>query len=365
MVNTVPKKSKPFASMEAAVRFWFAHAGAGTPTRERTVDFNLAELIDAERQRALFVKKNKCVGHPAEGADGDLRANDVVPDSVAETLLEARRLDVPVMADYFRRAASKPPVVDMLEVNIAGRCYSLPRLTLVEAATPEELAAMSKLYPTRAMFNHLDEDGRRTTLKDRTAAVLKQIGEKTTYLVVEASGVATAVVARAVYSPAGLLGKRVLLLLNAMMGLGRGFAKVWCHACMRHPLPCTFRTGPWPLHVHLHTTCSCTMFASLEFATLVHIPSMPPLQVCMGSGVPCGEDLRNFVKDGKKLAAWGLPEGMHPTEYSLNGSVSGSLRYESGASNKRTRVAAWQCGALLSGGVVGVVGRGGGRGKGG
>jgi hypothetical protein len=66
MVNTVPKKRKPFASMEAAVRFWFAHAGAGTPARERTVDFKLAELIDAERQRALFVKKNKCVGHPAE-----------------------------------------------------------------------------------------------------------------------------------------------------------------------------------------------------------------------------------------------------------------------------------------------------------
>ena len=40
----------------------------------------------------------------------------------------------------------------------------------------------SNMFITRAMFNHLDEDGRRTTPKDRTAAVLKQIGEKTTLL---------------------------------------------------------------------------------------------------------------------------------------------------------------------------------------
>ena len=84
------------------------------------------------------------------------------------------------------------------------------------------------------MFQHKDGQGIRVGLKERTAAVLDEIGRNTTYLLVDASGCAAAVFARGVYSAPAKLGKRVLLLLNACMGLGRGFAKVYTSHLLHH-----------------------------------------------------------------------------------------------------------------------------------
>jgi hypothetical protein len=67
---------------------------------------------------------------------------------------------------------------------------------------------MAKLYPTKAMFEHKDLEGVKRGLKERTAAVLDEIGWNTTYMVVDAAGCVAGVVARRVYSPAGLLPLR-------------------------------------------------------------------------------------------------------------------------------------------------------------
>ena len=163
-------QKKPFASMLAAVLSWHAVGGGGASAsgREKFVDEKLAELIDEDRMRALQVKNNKIVGPPPHGSEEDLRANDVVSDEVAHRLAEARKVDVPIMANYFRRAAAVPPHVDLLETTLAGVNYNIPRVTLLEPATHEELAAMSKLYPTKAMFVHKDSEGVKRGLKERT-----------------------------------------------------------------------------------------------------------------------------------------------------------------------------------------------------
>jgi hypothetical protein len=117
--------------MLAAVLSWHAVGGGGAAAsgREKFVDEKLAELINEDRMRALQVKNNKTVGPPPEGSDQDLRANDVVSDEVAHKLLEARKLDVPVMFNYFRRAAAVPPHVDVLNTTLAGVEYNIPRVS--------------------------------------------------------------------------------------------------------------------------------------------------------------------------------------------------------------------------------------------
>ena len=77
----------------------------------------------------------------------------------------------------------------------------------------------------------------------------------------------------------------------------------------------------------------------------------------MGSGVPCADALRNFVKDKVKRGEWGMPEGMHPLKFFLNGSQSGRLQYATSAEEDKKKTNAWQCGApLLSEMGVGGVG---------
>ena len=227
---------QPFRSMLAAVLVWHSAAGGGAHAseREKFVDVKLAELVDADRRRAIENKSNKSVGPPPAGSDKDLRAIDVVSEEVAQELKKARALNVPIMATYLRRAARVPPAVDNINICLAGVEYDLPRVTLQESATQEELGAMAKLYPTRDMFQHKDGQGIRVGLKERTAAVLDKIGRNTSYLLVDASGCAAAVFARGVFSAPAKLGKRVLLLLNACMGLGRGFAKVYTSHHLHH-----------------------------------------------------------------------------------------------------------------------------------
>ena len=135
-------QKKPFASMLAAVQIWHAVGGGGASAsgRVKFVDEELAKLIDEDRMRARLTKRNKCLGPPPAGSDQDLRANDVVSDEVAHKLLEARKLDVPVMFNYFRRAAAVPPHVEVLNTTLAGVEYNIPRVTLLEPATPDELA---------------------------------------------------------------------------------------------------------------------------------------------------------------------------------------------------------------------------------
>ena len=77
----------------------------------------------------------------------------------------------------------------------------------------------------------------------------------------------------------------------------------------------------------------------------------------MSSGVPCADALRNFVKDKVKRGEWGMPEGMHPLKFFLNGSQSGRLQYATSAEEDKKKTNAWQCGApLLSEMGVGEVG---------
>ena len=77
----------------------------------------------------------------------------------------------------------------------------------------------------------------------------------------------------------------------------------------------------------------------------------------MGSGVPCADALRNFVKDKVKRGEWGMPEGMRPLKFFLNGSQSGRLQYATSAEEDKKKTNAWQCGApLLSEMGVGGVG---------
>ena len=262
-----------------AVLAWQAGAGAQTPAREQYIDTELAKLLDEERRRQRQLSRSSCV---AGAAGQELRAVDVVSADVAAELEAARKRDVPVMEAYFTRAMAAPPVLEQLQVKLAGRQYSLPRVTLTAAATDAELAAMPKLYPTRRLF------GKTGALDRRWRNVLEQIGMGTDYLVVDGTGCASGVVARNVYSDAGLVGKRVLLLLNARIGLGRGFAKV-----------------------------------------------------CMGSGMPTYHELLAFVKDAEKLGCWGLPRDATPVEYVLNGATSGRLVYK-----REGKVeASYQCGA--------------------
>ena len=194
-----------------AVLAWQAGAGAQTPAREQYIDTELAKLLDEERRRQRQLSRSSCV---AGAAGQELRAVDVlVSADVAAELEAARHRDVPVMEAYFTRAMAAPPVLEQLQVKLAGRQYKLPRVTLTAAATDAELAAMSKLYPTRRLF------GKTGALDRRWRNVLEQIGMGTDYLVVDGTGCASGVVTRNVYSDAGLVGKRALLLLKQVAAL--------------------------------------------------------------------------------------------------------------------------------------------------
>lgn len=145
--------------------------------------------------------------------------------------------------------------------------------------------------------------------------MMQKIGVKTSYLLVDASGCASAVVVRDAYSDAALRGKRVLLLLHALQGLGQGYAKVRnIHRQHDNKFVCRSLSGDF-------------LF----------------VQVCMGSGTLCDRDIRNFVKSEAAVRAWGLPTTATPTRFLPNGPHSGRLEYEhaGGPTNQ------FQCGSWV------------------
>ena len=105
------------------------------------------------------------------------------------------------------------PEVEQVDCVVGSAHYCLKRVVLTVAAKPEELAAMAKLYPTRKQF------GGRHALAERTRQTLDKIGHDQDYMVVDATGAASAVVARQCCTSAGLIGKRVLLRSGFVWGV--------------------------------------------------------------------------------------------------------------------------------------------------
>mmetsp|Transcript_31882 Transcript_31882/g.74278 ORF Transcript_31882/g.74278 Transcript_31882/m.74278 type:complete len:524 (-) Transcript_31882:232-1803(-) len=219
------------------------------------------------RERQIMESSNRR-RHTVGPSGVALRPIDVVPVEVDRALKAARAEDNKVMCGYFDRALPLEPVVEHFKAEINGRLYDMPRVVLTEPASEKELAAMMKQYPTRRMVGA-------KVLQERRDAILTKIGRSTDYLLVDATGHAAAVVARKVFSAEGLVGKRALLTMNALMGLDEGFSRV-----------------------------------------------------CNGSGVPDGDDLRARLKHDAGLRAWGMPEGSCPQSFVLNGIQSGRLAYE-------------------------------------
>ena len=124
------------------------------PELAREVDGRLASLFDAERDRAHRARKRpKDIATALlERACPWLRQTPVVSEQEAASLSHARDADVDTMRSYFKRAVREDPVVDRAVLHVGGRSYDLPRVTLREPASCDELAAMDKLYPTRHMF---------------------------------------------------------------------------------------------------------------------------------------------------------------------------------------------------------------------
>ena len=214
----------PLGVIALAVLAWHKKQPVAAPARVQALDLKMSKLYDDERARTKKISNKKGVAGPPPPPGGSMRSIDVVPKEVAERLSAQRAHDLPIMNEYLARAAAVPPEVSRVDLQLAGLHYNLPRVTLLERATPSELAAMSKLYPTRRSFCPKGKD--KKVLARRTAAVLEQIGADQDYMVVDATGCASGVVARNVYSQAALLGKSALLCLNACLGLGRGYAKV-------------------------------------------------------------------------------------------------------------------------------------------
>ena len=240
---------------------------------------------------ALELQAQKVAGRRSRtrnlGSAGALRPVDVVTDEVAARLDEARRSERPMFRAYFERAFKAEIEVDQLECTIKGIQYSIARITLTEPASAEERVAMEKAYPSR-------KDAWAGKLAAKRAAVLERIGGVgKDYLLVDASGCAAAVVARNVFSAAGLLGKRVLLCLNVILGLDEGYMKV-----------------------------------------------------CAGSGAPEACAMRERMRHERSLMAWGLPAGAAPVLFALNGSTSGRLHY--GTEGAEGATDSFQCGSWLA-----------------
>ena len=189
---------------------------------DEAVELRLAALLVELRDRDKRTRKTRTVASVEGAATEPLRATDVVPDQLVEELTLERKEAQEIYVPYLRRAAASKPLVERIDVKIGNQQYNMPRVTLPEAATLEELAAMNAQYISYGM---LGKGSRRKLHKRQEAALAAVGGMNQDRFVVDGSGFGALVYVHDAFSDAGLRGKRVLLLLDAEMGIDKGYMK--------------------------------------------------------------------------------------------------------------------------------------------
>tara|TARA_B110000046_G_scaffold19665_1_gene18613 strand:- start:1224 stop:1937 length:714 start_codon:yes stop_codon:yes gene_type:complete len=209
--------------MGASLSSWIrAREAAGDWKQNRAVELRLSHLLAELRERRERGRKTRTVAVSEGAMEEPLRTTDVVSEQLAKDLQDASTEAQKVYVPYLRRAAKSEPVVELMDVKIAGRRYKMPRVTLPEAATLDELASMNAQYISYAMLGK----GSRKKLRQRQEAALAAVGGmEQDRFVVDGSGYGALVYVNDAFSEAGLRGKRVLLLLDAEKGIDKGYMK--------------------------------------------------------------------------------------------------------------------------------------------
>ena len=119
---------------------------------DAVVELRLAELLGELRERKKRSRKTRTVAC-VEGAVTDpLRTTDVVPDELVAELHGERKEAEAIYVPYLRKAAQSVPVVERINATVGSQSYDMPRVTLPEAASLEELEAMNAQYISYAML---------------------------------------------------------------------------------------------------------------------------------------------------------------------------------------------------------------------
>ena len=206
--------------MGNALASWIRErAAVGSQTISIDVELRLAQLLAELEQRDLRGRRTRAVASGG-GPAAPLRATDVVPDELVKDLRDERREAESIYVPYLRKAAKTEPVVEMMEVQIGTQHYNMPRIVLPHAASLEELEAMNAQYVSYGMLG-----GRKRLLEKQAKALAAVGGMNRDRFIVDGSGFGAMVYVHDAFSDAGLRGKRVLLLLDAEMGIDNGYFK--------------------------------------------------------------------------------------------------------------------------------------------